>query len=455
MEPVKVLAATGMLGTGFSEESFNTALKLNPDVIGCDAGSSDPGPYYLAVGRAMVSREATKRDLKILLKGAISKNIPLLIGSCGTGGGDLQVDWTVDIVKEIAEEENLKFKLSSIYSELSKEKLLSYYNEGKVHALENAPNIDVDTINRLSKIVGQMGPQPFMEALHRGAQVVIAGRASDTSIYSAVPIMKGLDNGLTWHAAKILECGTGCVEQRKHPDCMFAWIYPDFFRVEPPNLSMRCTPVSVVSHSLYENADPYYLYEPTGMLDTSKAVYEQDTDRGVKVYGSQFIHSDKCTIKLEGIEQAGYRRIAIGGIRDPIILKQINPFLDDSSKSVKKKVKDSLGLNENEFKLIFKVYGESGSMSEFEPNKGNIGHEVGLLIEVIASTPENSEAIMSIAWHTILHHPVKEWSGLISNLAFPFSPPDADMGAVYRFAINHIVEVNDPCELFKIQYLDL
>lgn len=403
----------------------------------------------------MVSREATKRDIRIMLAGALENHIPLLIGSCGTGGGNKQVDWTLDIIREIAAEETLHFKMAYIYSEVSINQLLAYYQQDKITPLENAPELNHTVLENLKVIVGQMGPHPFIEAINNGAQVVIAGRTSDTSIYSAVPIMKGLDHGSTWHAAKVLECGAGSVEQRTHPDCMFAWIYEDHFRVEPPNMNMKCTPVSVVSHSLYENADPFYLYEPSGVIDTSDAVYEQDGERAVKVFGSRFVHADQYTIKLEGIEHCGFRRIAVGGIRDPIVLKQLDFFLQESSDRVKKKVKESLGIDESSFQLLFKIYGKSGSMSELEPLKETVGHEVGLLLEVVASTPEHAQGIMSITWHTILHHPVKEWSGLVSHLAFPFSPPDADMGPAYRFALNHIVEVEDPCELFNINYLTI
>ena len=36
-----------------------------------------------------------------------------------------------------------------------------------------------------------MGPEPFQKALEDGADVVIAGRASDAAIYAAIPLMQG------------------------------------------------------------------------------------------------------------------------------------------------------------------------------------------------------------------------------------------------------------------------
>ncbi len=39
---LKILSPTAILGYGFPETSFSTGLALHPDVIGVDAGSTDP-----------------------------------------------------------------------------------------------------------------------------------------------------------------------------------------------------------------------------------------------------------------------------------------------------------------------------------------------------------------------------------------------------------------------------
>jgi protein-tyrosine-phosphatase len=450
VEEVRVLAATGMLGSGFSEETFLRALQSNPHVIGCDAGSTDPGPYYLGSGIPMSSREAVKRDLTIMIKGGLKQGIPVLVGSAGTAGGSPHLEWTANIVREIAVENDLHFKLALIEAEMNKDTLVRYMEQGKLKELYPAPVLSREGIERLERVVGMMGPEPYIHALEAGAQVVIAGRSSDTSIFSAVPIMHGLNHGPTWHSAKILECGAGCVEHRLYPDCMMTFINEDSFRVEPPNPEMRCTPVSVVSHTLYENANPYELVEPSGILDTTHSEYRQDGDRGVIVVGSEFRHSDAYTIRIEGVEKIGYRHIAVGGIRDPIVLKQLDSFLDGVKKRIGQKVKTSIGLNEDEFRLQFRVYGDSGTMGKLELQQFTDAHEVG-----VAETEEQAQSIMSIAWHTALHHPIPEWSGLVSQIAFPYSPPSISTGAVYRFALNHVIEVSNPLDLFPIRYEEL
>jgi hypothetical protein len=88
-------------------------------------------------------------------------------------------------------------------------------------------------------------------------------------------------------------------------------------------------------------------------------------------------------------------------------------------------------------------------MGSLEPTPKIEGHEVGLIIDVVASTQELAANILPLVWHTGLHHPSPEYQGLLSNLAFPFSPPSVDAGAVYRFCVNHVWQLADPCGPFK------
>ena len=86
-----------------------------------------------------------------------------------------------------------------------------------------------------------MGAEPYQRALELGADVIVAGRASDCAIFAAMPVMKGFPEGLAWHAAKILECGAAAVVNRRTPDCMFAWLRKDHFVVQAPDETLRCT----------------------------------------------------------------------------------------------------------------------------------------------------------------------------------------------------------------------
>lgn len=440
---VLIMAATGMIGSGFKEETLNRAVAMHPDVIGCDAGSSDPGPYYLGAGIPRTSKRAAKRDLRLIINAGISNGIPVMIGSAGTAGGDPHVDWTVDIVRQIAEEDKLHFKLAVIKCEIGKDTLLKYMDAGRCHPLPGAPKFGREDVCRLTRCVGVLGAEPYIEALNAGAQVIIAGRSSDTSLYAAVPIREGLNGGPAWHAAKILECGAACVEHRPYPDCMLAWVRKDSISVEPPNPVMACTPISCVSHTLYENADPFIMAEPSGCLDVRNAVYEAESPRRVRISGSEFHDTKQYTVKLEGVAKVGYRMAVVGGIHDPLVLGQLDSFLETCYNKNLLKIESSLALKPEDYKMRYIVYGD--------PKAG----PVGTLWEIIGKDKDDASAIINALWHNILHVSIKEWKGHQSQFAFPFSPPAMDCGDAYQFIVNHVLDVDDPLELCRISYQEL
>ena len=312
--------------------------------------------------------------------------------------------------------------------------------------------LDESVIERSAHIVGMAGIEPFVEALSNGADVVIAGRSSDTSIYSAMPIMRGFNPATVWHAAKILECGAACVVERKYPDCMFATVRDDHFVIEPPNPEYRCDPASIASHNLYENATPYELVEPSGVLNTVAARYEALSDRAVKVSGSTFQHAQRYTIKLEGAELAGYQSIIIGSVRDPIILRQLDSWLAGLKTAARDRIVGVFGAGiEEKYQFDVRVFGKDATMGVLEPQTA-IGHEVGLLFQITAATQDLATALIKSVSHIAVHYPVPEWTGLITSIAYPYSPAEIPRGASYRFNMNHVVEPATPLEMFRIDY---
>src|SRR6476620_6254005 len=88
LDAVRMVSASGILGYGFPESSLKAALERKPHMVGVDGGSSDPGPHYLGSGKTLNSRLAMKRDLSLLLRGAIGNGIPMMVGTCGGAGGE-------------------------------------------------------------------------------------------------------------------------------------------------------------------------------------------------------------------------------------------------------------------------------------------------------------------------------------------------------------------------------
>ena len=118
MEEYRILAPTAILGYGFPLSSFEEGMKRKPHLIAVDAGSTDPGPYYLGAGVSFTQRRAVKRDLAVILKAAVTMGIPAIIGSAGGSGGEPHLLWNLEIIKEVASEEGLNFKLALIKAEI-------------------------------------------------------------------------------------------------------------------------------------------------------------------------------------------------------------------------------------------------------------------------------------------------------------------------------------------------
>ncbi len=457
MEEIRILSPTGVCGSGFLEASFEKALALKPDFIGCDAGSTDPGPSHLGAGHAAFPRDAVRRDLRLMLLGARKLKVPLLIGSAGTAGGNVHLEWFCGILNEIAAVENLRFKLALIHAEQDKAYLKKRLREGRIKPLQPAPEFNDAVIDRSAHIVGMMGAEPYMRALDAGADVIVAGRSSDTAIFAALPVMRGFPEGIAWHAAKILECGAAAVVNRKTPDCMFAWVRKDHFVVEAPDTTLRCTPQSIASHSLYENADPFKLVECSGTLDLTHSRYETVSERAVKVSGSAFIPASRYTVKLEGAEKIGYQSIVIGSVRDPFIIRQIDDWTERLITRIHARVKQVYAnrLKHEDYFVNIRIYGKNGTMGPLEPVKEIRSHELCLIIEVTAPTQEIASAIAAIVRHQGLHLPIPEWSGLITALACPYNPAHLERGAVYRFNVNHVAEPDDPYEMFPMELAEI
>jgi len=439
-----------MLGSGFREESIDRALDLGVRMIGCDAGTTDFGPHLLATGKSQFSRAAVKRDTSVMLAGAARAGIPLVIGSAGGAGGDENLAWMRDLVVEIAREQGLHFRMALIHAEQSKAAVRELMREDRVQALApSAPLTDAEVEGSLH-IVAMMGAEPIQAALD-GAQVVLAGRSSDAAIYSALPLTLGYGPAVCWHAGKILECGAAAVTQRAAPDSMAAILHADSFDIFPMRDDYRCTPQSIASHTLYENADPFRLTEPSGTLITLETEYSAIDDRSVKVTGSTFEPATRYGVKLEGARMVGYSTIVLGAIRDPLIIRQLDSWLARLDENLRERLGKTVG-EQVEYRISARIYGRDGVMGALEPVRKVEGHEVAVMWDVISDSQELSHSIAASLSHMAVHNPIPEWHGLISGVAFPFAPSEVDRGPVYEFHLNHVAFPHSPISLFPTEF---
>src|SRR6202163_617244 len=100
-QQIRFMSPVGSVGGGLSSADLEEALAQAPHFIACDAGTTDAGPFSLGMGIPAFPREAVKRDLSLMLRAGRKANIPVIVGSAGTAGGDVHVDGVLEIVRKI------------------------------------------------------------------------------------------------------------------------------------------------------------------------------------------------------------------------------------------------------------------------------------------------------------------------------------------------------------------
>lgn len=453
MKSCKVLMTSGHLGVGSHAATCIKGIEMSPDVIVADGGSTDSGPFYLGTGAPKNPREAIKHDLALMIKGGHKLGVPVMVGTCGTCGTDAGVDLLADITEEIFREESFRMKVAKIYTQQDPQTLKAKWKQGKIHELEGAPEVTEKTFDECSNIVALAGAEPFIEALKNGAQVVLCGRATDTANIAALPMMKGCHPGASWHAAKTIECGAVCLTKYL-TKCAMAEIDEKGFKVYPvtDDPDTRATPYTIAAHMIYENADPYKLTEPSGILDTSGAVYTQVDERSVYVQGSTFTHSKQYTMKLEGAGPAGFQTLSVMGIADKRVCADPETWMRNMAGAQVAKLAD-MGIPSTAYDFDLKPYGYN-AVTGAKPEKGTPPpREIGLMLTVTAKTQELATSVSKVFGHGMLHYPVLQGEQMPS-FAFPFSPTYIEKGAIYEFKLHHVVDLDDPLELCRIVYVD-
>ena len=199
MKSTKVLVPSGVLGLGFDLKALDSGMKNKPDIIAIDGGSTDSGPFSLGSGTSKYSRAAVKAEWKSLMVARKKAKIPLIVGSSGTCGTNNMVDWMEDITIELAKELDQSLKIAKLYCEQDKNYIKNNFKNNKVSPLNPAPYLDINLIDDMTNIVALAGAEQIQECLKTGADIILAGRTTDTAIISALPLKKGADPGASWH----------------------------------------------------------------------------------------------------------------------------------------------------------------------------------------------------------------------------------------------------------------
>ena len=448
---IRVLVPSGALGLNYDAIALKRGIAAKPDIIAIDGGSTDSGPSYLGRGVSKYARSSTKVEWAGLMQARAEANCPLVIGTAGTCGTDSAVDWMLDITREIAAEQGRPVKIAVLRSSQDPLKIADAFDAAQVMPLPNAPDIDRDLIESCTNIVALAGAEQITEALNTGADIIIAGRTTDTAIIAALPLQKGCHTGGAWHGAKIGECGALCATNPQS-----GVILIDFdaegFTVTPLADGAHATPHTVSAHMLYENSDPFILYEPGGHLDVTGARYASVDDTSVRVTGSKWVPSEPYTVKLEGARGAGFQTVILALLRDDHYVANAQIWADDIVDKCSAKARARLSLTPDDFTIEIRLMGQTASFGALE-TKHITPAEVGAIGIVTAKTESLSEEIAKLLNPYMLHHPLT-LEEEVPTFAFLFSPAEMPRGEIFEFCLNHVLVLENPMDAFTLEVHD-
>jgi hypothetical protein len=444
--PLRSLGASGQLGYGIPTAAFEAGLARAPDMIGVDMGSIDIGPAYLGGGKMAPTRVGAKRDLRKVLRAARRLDIPLVVGSAGSAGARPHLDQTLDIIREIAREDGLAFRMAVVASDVARAEVKKAIAARRVRPMDTMPALTETDVDAASHIVGQLGLEAFRRALEADVDVVVLGRACDTGIFASIPAMLGFPPGISMHMAKIIECASLCCVPGGR-DTILGVLDDDGFELESMAPNRAATPSSVAAHSLYEQADPYDIREPAGRADLRHVTYRALDGRRTRVEGATFEPADRLTLKLEGASMIGYRALLLAGAADPHFIARHAEIFAAVTRVVRDLVcEDTV----EDYRLGFRLFGVDGVRAWIDP-PAHMPREAFVLGECIAPTSERAEEVIRTSKQYLLHHGYEGRLSTAGNLAFPFTPPEVMIGEAYRFNVFHLMDVDDMAGLFPVE----
>lgn len=392
----RVVSACGALGYGFPKASMDQALRGRIDAVISDAGSMDAGPYYLGTGTEYFEREAVKQDYRYMVEAGLKIDGPVILGSCGMAGGNRNLEWMVEVAKEVFAELNVRdARVAVIGAELDPAIVIRELKDGKLLTTGVGPDLSEETL-RESTIVGQMGIHPLMTALESGAKYILAGRSCDIALFASDMVRRGIDPGLAYHVGHVLECGALACDPGSPSDCLVAEVYDDGTAVfVAPDPSRRCTPYSIAAHSLYEESHPQLQFYPEGILAMEKTQFFAHDSRTSGIRNSVFVRSAKpwpWSIKLEGARRVGARKVS---------LVHLDP------KDLPKVPADIL------------VYGRNGVQKAAVQGAQR---ELGIIVETTSTDAQAATKLASLLTHYLIHYGYPGRKATAGNIAYPMSP---------------------------------
>jgi hypothetical protein len=197
-EELKIFTPIGQMGQGFNEQIFWDTLDSGVDAIILDSGSTDSGPGRLGNGTTHVPVSGIERDLQSFVKACHTHNVPCLIGTAGGDGENAFVDLYINIIKDIIKKEGYRpMKVIGIYAEVPKDLVRQKKKDNLITPCGGGvPELQDDDIESSTRIVAQMGLEPYLKAMRENPKfdIIVGGRAYDPSPYAAFCVYHGFED---------------------------------------------------------------------------------------------------------------------------------------------------------------------------------------------------------------------------------------------------------------------
>lgn len=443
-----VLSPTGHLGfTPIETGSFHLGVERRPDFLIADSGSCDIGPHPLGADEHCSPESWQRQDLEVMLLAARRLGVPMIVGSASDTGTDRGVDQYARIIRELAHAHRLPaFRLATIHAEVRPEHLLRRLEEGqRVAGLDGRPDLTVDVLKRTSRVVAVMGVEPILRALDLGADVIVAGRSSDSALFAAPAVRAGFPEAAAYYLGKVLECASFAAEPFMGKESILGTVTPEAVTVTAMHPRQRCTPASLASHAMYERADPFFERLPGGVLDMTHCRYEQQDEKTTRVTGFEFRRDPVYRVKLEGAGRVGERALSIAGIRDPYTIRHIDQVIGWA----RGKVEEAWGPPGERYRLFYHVYGRDGVMGPWEPQAPITSQELCLVVEAVADRWEDAEIICALGTRNLFYARLPEVKGTAGTAALMMDEVLRGKPG-YDWTLNHVIGVQDPLEFFRV-----